>query len=1620
MANIKLVGAVAIKVRPDAKGFRRELDGQIDDELKGFAPTVEVKVKVKADTSQAKKDGKEAKDEIEKKALTLKVGLDHDSIVRAQKELRAAVKHLADEVIVIDFDVDGSLEDAERRLEEMRAGAKVEMQWAPDEQGFKDVLAKIAQIRREKILQLVEFDTDDESLNRMEKAAKKALRETAVITVSYNNNRSSLTAALDQIKAEQAKLKVFEFDVLVNKKGLKEARKDIEEQLANAPVELTIDYKDQESIKRTRARLQEMLNEVRGTALPVKFNEEEISAEISRLNSMIDDEVVKEHKVDLPVYASRLELVARQLQFASRARRVPFFVVIDAKSVAIAEGILRSLAGVNTLESVGRGLESVITKFDTFSLKTAAWSTGIAALVNTFTYMTSALFTIGDGMFEVVGLAALAPAAFASLATVVFVAASVFKDFGAAVHGIDAALKRLPASGQKAALLIRKVFADMRESISVEFWGKASDAMLAFSERTLPVFSEGLSRVAGEMGRIFAGILDSFTKSADSGQLQIMFDNLVKMLDNAVRGTTALWDAFNILGIRGSEFLPKFGTWLSDISVRFKEWVEQADKTGDITAWIEDGITSLKDMFFATGAIIDQFKALARAAGLIGENGLDDFRRNMEHIARVMLAEPFQTKMGSIFFGARRGASELNVGIKDLARSFSDAAFWTGQVLTLLGQLGGGFLTGLSQAFGRATFQQGQLDVLKALNEMLIEMKPAFENLGDVMGRFSTIASGVFRNLGPVFNTVMRILDTAVERLQTNLERIAPSLLTLTNNLLSFAQFPLMLLVDALNGLLTVLNWLPGPLRDAALAFGTFLLLRNQFGAFGSMLSNLWTNMTTSVVRGSAAITAATTRLGQDLNNNVTSRYRMMADGSIREMNRLGTATARGMGGIRTDLARPINVTAVSSGLAAEVPRTVTMVGRLNGALSLIGGIPGLVLGAIGVAIATIGSNAATASAEVDKLAGMLDKATGKMTVDGVSQIAINISEIGEAGDAWANFWRGVMENSAAGNETLERLGINVNDLAKAMANDPAAAKVYIDQLKALQDIPNLELVAKFARDGSLPTGMGPTTANQGALKSQGEILKQIVKDREKLGTFDPNLFIGPDAIQMDSLDHVVEVLGEEERKLKGINDAWRLKADLLGLSVGKAKEVEAMVAVLRDTSMDAANQIDAIRRSIELLGGGDLSETEAKIAQADALERAVENAKALKTSIDAARQAGELFKDGVLNIDSKAGRDLHKIMREQSDFVLQTAKGAYNTAIQNNQTVEVALAAADQAIKNGAGNMKQIAEAAGTTVEEMEATWGRFFGEEWVLHATFTGTTDLFQQAMKMATDMGIEFDGAAFEAFLMADGDPANETTTQIRQYMEKYAEGVYQATLTAIPDEAAATLRALLGIVDDQWNKGNFEAILKAAKHIPGLAEALAAFMRVANGPRDAGYEAAFKALLDAISAANTRAQLDAIANQKRVAVIAVRYSDPGAGSPGTAAKGLSFAVANGGIIKGNIKQFANGGIEHHVAQISRRNGPIRIWGEPETQGEAYVPLAASKRPRSVQILKEVATRFGYQLSKAQQFADGGTASAVPSRTSNTSVTVGTINTVDPDAAVKKLREMQQDALAVAGIR
>jgi hypothetical protein len=84
------------------------------------------------------------------------------------------------------------------------------------------------------------------------------------------------------------------------------------------------------------------------------------------------------------------------------------------------------------------------------------------------------------------------------------------------------------------------------------------------------------------------------------------------------------------------------------------------------------------------------------------------------------------------------------------------------------------------------------------------------------------------------------------------------------------------------------------------------------------------------------------------------------------------------------------------------------------------------------------------------------------------------------------------------------------------------------------------------------------------------------------------------------------------------------------------------------------------------------------------------------------------------------------------------------------------------------------------------------------------------------------------------------------------------------------------------------------------------------------------------------------------------------------------GVVDYYANGGIQRGGVRHFADGA-ENHVAEIAPA-GAWRMWAEPETGGEAYIPLAPAKRLRSRAIAEETIRRLGGDPQTIEWHADG----------------------------------------------
>jgi hypothetical protein len=1324
-----------------------------------------------------------------------------------------------------------------------------------------------------------------------------------------------------------------EYDVVVNldlvAQGIKEKAKRIVQQVkreTDESIGLRVGV-DPDSLRKASADIGKVLKDFRVSTLKVEMDREYLRKAGAQLNSALNEASAAGIKVDvstteglnkakrdideflkgengqevkLNTFLAGLQTAAAQLKYATRARKVDFFVNVNQKSLAVAEGLFKSLAGLGALTTVGQRLESLIANFDKFSVKSAGWATAIAGLVNTITFLGTSMFTVGEGVVQSIGILATLPTALAAVAAGVIVNVAAFKDFKSAIDGDAKALAALPPEARAAAKALQGTWTSIQKPVQKAFWVGMGESIQRFAKNTIPVLRDGLTSVADDVGRFNAGILDSFEEIARNGDMKKMFGNLEGFFGQATAASRPFFDALNTFGLRGSDYLPRFGKWLADISNGFKDWAVESDKAGKINVWIEKGVQSLKDMGGAGKAIVGMFQGITRAVNDAGGGGLPEFRKNMESIADTMKGEPFRSRMATIFAGARKGATELNVGVKDLGNTLGRSAGYMNELLVGLGKLGGGVLSGLAATLGQLQFQTGTLEGVRDMQEALGDLAPSFEGLGRIIGNMSRVSGEIFKGIAPVVNTIVGFLDRSIGTLTGNLEKLSPALMGMVNALLVAASGPLGAIVDGLNGLIGGFNGLPRPLQLATAAFLTFLALR---GPLGSFITNMQTSF--GKLRG------------------------VQADGT-RQMTTLTASMARATAESNIAIRR-FDGSPMVRQLHTIGQKSIAVGRQIGGSLMAFAGGPwGLALAGAGLAITMMGDAAAKQKAKIDDLRTSLNGQTG---INKATQEVIATQLRAKDSFLWMS------QGSIADN--AEKIGVNLRDLQKAAEGVPESIDAVTAAIKRASNLRNpFETVIDTLKPLADANAFGPLSG----------VLSQI-------GTW----FGSAGGKTATGLREVVDTL-----------KAARLETEKFAQQLGVPTNVSAGIIAAVDTLVSKASTADeklrAVNDIIRQMNGE--SDTDDAIQKSNDTVR--DFGKNLAAIVETAKGEGLALPDlfdkvtGKILTTSAGGSALRTELKKVADDGRIAATRLAQAQADPQKAIETLRTEMEKTREKIAAPLRL----AGVPPEEIEKILAQLNLDPALIEITLKESSEEQMLAdLKAANDLA---KSSLTPAIMPLDADKS-----KFDQVVEAAkAKGIEFGGITPTPK------------LDGDPTK--FDGIIAAAKgtgvdfggktYTPGLNADKTGFDGQLDGARGAGAE---------FDKAVYTAQADVVGNALKTATDILNTLGKIDGSVVQAGINILGKVlgesANGSMHDGMNwnkrfapKFYANGGIENHIAQIAKPSSTLRVWAEPETGGEAYIPLAASKRSRSTAILDEVANKFGYELYAKGGIRNGNVAS------------------------------------------
>ncbi|MDX3232894.1 phage tail tape measure protein [Streptomyces sp. ME19-01-6] len=735
-------------------------------------------------------------------------------------------------------------------------------------------------------------------------------------------------------------------------------------------------------------------------------------------------------------------------------------------------------------------------------------------------------------------------------------------------------------------------------------------------------------------------------------------------------------------------------------------------------------------------------------------------------------------------------------------------------------------------------------------------------------------------------------------------------------------------------GLVSAFGALPGPIQSAVFAL---LLFRRVQPALTNMAAN---------VRGPV------TRAFQSLNQQMTVQRSLAAASGV-SLTRYGAAmavlqarstTIGAMGAaFRSASAAGTGFTSTLRGVAAAAGAGARSLG--SGLVNALGGPWGVAIAAASVGLGMYANQqqkaaqaAAEHKAQVDALTGALQQSNGQID-ESVRQTAAQTIQ-------QAKFNTTLGGNKESLIKLLNKEGYSLDEVTDA----------YLGQGASIDD---------------LSVKIGKLAKHKGGKYLWASIaLKQLGEDA---GTAKKNAKDLTDAID----------------KNKGVSAYDQLK-DAVG--------------ALADKTADADSRTRALRQSLDLLSGGSVSLQAAEARVNEAITQAND---AMAEGVDRSKGWGKalLGANGVLDTATKNGQDLFNTLNGLTDASGTAAIAAYDFAQSQGKDLPTSLEAARAEMQKSRDAAVKLAQNYGLTRTQAEGVADSLglipdqvsillqakgldstLAELLAVQAEFERVPDkktikvdaLSEGAKKKLEEIGItaKLIPGTREYKLTAKTDAAKQALADfLRQ------EGAVKDKKVKLTAETKAAIKDLQNVqAKVRDTKGKTITMRAPTAEARKQLEALGFKIRSVPGSKNVtitiptgtprSQAAAIQSAINSLRGKQVAISVVATGiGAARAAISALG----GFGGFGKANGGIVDYYANGGIQRGGVRRFA-GGAENHVAQIAPA-GSWRVWAEPETDGEGYVPFARSKRGRSRAITEEIVRRLGGDPSAITWQANGG---------------------------------------------
>ena len=812
------------------------------------------------------------------------------------------------------------------------------------------------------------------------------------------------------------------------------------EKLRHTRLDIPVDWQvDQERI----------IASMRETAAKIKANPErrwELEADLDLQMHRAEEKLKKfedkndELKMDLDLETA---LARAHLAYFTRPRTIDIFA--NFKGTDLGKIFSGMTSGATGLKGVQNQFDSLVNLFDKLDKVVPKWSilgAGVTALGAGLLNLGRTAGGVGASLVSMSKAALAAPAALAGLASAGYVGYRVFGDLKEKFDVTKTSL------------------ANLNKELGDNAWNEYGDNLYRLANDVAPSLSKGLNGIAVEEGKVLNGLIDVVRQSNEADQLPRIFENTRLAVSELNPGLQSLARAFLGLGDQSSQYLPRMASYISDVAEKWANWVDTAERTGQVSKAMEKAI---EQGGYLKSSVFDLIGVFEGTLGTLAktENGIQGFSEALEKANKAVHTIKFQETLEAWSAGAQDAQDKMRNAFKDIGDAAYSLKDTTRAVFGDAGQIVGEGITGLSRVLqqsggGIRDFSSGVRDGFSQVFDAVGDAGPMFSDLASMVGQLS-------RTFGGTFASALRT--------------VSPLISTIAKGATGVAQ---------------AFDSLPGPVKSIITLWATFG--RAGKTAFESlktgMLQNIQSTMRYQKMLSELGLSAeqASVKMGtliKAMNQLRSGNYAGILSGAISEVNSLGMAaeanskklllpgnaakeTSKDMGGLVGANGQAI-ASIRSAGEQAEQQsgRFGSLKTGVKNLWDAFGGWTTVAGLGISAGIAVIGNAISdyTTKAEASKQA--MDK-----VIDGMKGIKSNAKEAADAfndfksettkqwddpsllfgkdgGGAVTEWLVKVSGGYTSAADAAKRLGINTSTLTDAVSGNEAGYKKLVKQLEA-------------------------------------------------------------------------------------------------------------------------------------------------------------------------------------------------------------------------------------------------------------------------------------------------------------------------------------------------------------------------------------------------------------------------------------------------------------------------------------------------------------------------------------------------------------------------------------------